>query len=151
MTSEMKRRPAVGWVRADQVPSGSTLADVLALRNRIAELEAEIRAVAVTPPAGTADLQQGDDVFQVQTNSWRAIQGLLPGRPTQAGSASLWNDIFAAVAPTMINEAAKDDLEDAFRAFLRRRGTAAFKDDKDLKEKELVDFWLKARLPVGRV
>jgi hypothetical protein len=140
MTSEMKRRPAVGWVRADRVPSGSTLADVLALRNRIAELEAEVKAVAMTPPAGTADLQQGDDVFQVQVKfeAWDpdAFQGVTHTRRLRI----TWNDIFAGVAPTMINEAAEEDVRSAFRSFFRRRGAAAFKSHKDFKEKKLVDY-----------
>ena len=65
MTSAMKRHPAIGWVRADQVPSGTTLADVLALRNRVAELEAEAKDAALVPPAGTEDLEHGEDQFTV--------------------------------------------------------------------------------------
>src|SRR5882762_4904883 len=41
LTTATKRHPAVGWVRADKVPSEATLADVLTLRNRIAQLEQE--------------------------------------------------------------------------------------------------------------
>ena len=39
LTSAAKRHPAVGWIRADQVPSEATLADILALRQRVTELE----------------------------------------------------------------------------------------------------------------
>ena len=61
ITSEMKRRPAIGWVRADQVPSGGTLVDVLALRNRVTELEERLQEASSAPPHGTEDLEQGDD------------------------------------------------------------------------------------------
>ncbi len=56
--------PWRGWVRADQVPTDATLSELLSLRRRIAELEAEIAADRLAPPKGTEDLEQGDDTFE---------------------------------------------------------------------------------------
>lgn len=38
LTSAFKRHPAVGWVRASEVPSDATLKETLALRSRLADL-----------------------------------------------------------------------------------------------------------------
>lgn len=64
LTAATKRHPAVGWVRADRVPTEATLADVLALKNRIAELEQEAAALRDHPPSGTEGLAQGEDRFE---------------------------------------------------------------------------------------
>jgi hypothetical protein len=65
LTAAMKRTPAVGWIRADRVPTEATLTEILALRNRVAELESQLAADRTQPPKGTEDLVQGDDGFDV--------------------------------------------------------------------------------------
>jgi hypothetical protein len=57
LTATRKRHPAVGWVRADQVPTNATLSEMLALRKKVAELEAQAAADRVRPPEGTEDLE----------------------------------------------------------------------------------------------
>jgi hypothetical protein len=117
VSSAMKRHPAVGWVRADQVPLGSTLADVLALRNRIAELEAEATATSLAPPVGTEDLQQGDDNFSVSCRfDSRSREKYSDVESYTIDVETTWNAIFGAVAPTLINEASDSDLRSALRA-----------------------------------
>ena len=64
LTTAIKRRPAVGWVRADTVPTGATLTEVLKLRNRIAELEQITATRDAGPPPGAEDLARGNDRFQ---------------------------------------------------------------------------------------
>ena len=44
LTSTIKRHPAVGWVRADTVPSDARVQDVLTLKDRVAELEAQLNS-----------------------------------------------------------------------------------------------------------
>jgi len=109
VTSTMKRHPAVGWVRADQVPSGATLADILALRNRVAELEAEAKDAALAPPPGTGNLEQGDDYFTFVIEATGYTEVLVSKKFTGKVSVT-WNDIFAAVAPSMMSEASDDDV-----------------------------------------
>ena len=137
MTSGMKRHPAVGWVRADQVPAGSTLADVLALRNRIAELEAEMKAAAVTPPPGTAYLQQGDDVFPIQVKFDARDPGTFKRTSFTGHFGATWDEIFAAVAPTMINEASEGEVRRAFGRSFSRRATNRFVTRRIFGEKNL--------------
>jgi hypothetical protein len=68
LTAAMKRTPAVGWIRADKVPTEATVTEILALRKDIAELEAQLEAARTLPPIGlgtraTRPLHVGSSVF----------------------------------------------------------------------------------------
>ena len=58
LTSEMGRRPAIGWVRANQVPSKSTGEEVLRLKERIDELEQDAEERRTRPSEGTDKFAQ---------------------------------------------------------------------------------------------
>lgn len=121
ITNAIRRHPAIGWVRADQVPKGGTLADVLALRNRVNELEAELQEISLSPPQGTEGLEQGDDPVSIDgefdTGDYMDLSST-----THAITIRLtWNEIFAGVAPTLISEASQEDLYATFQRFLEER------------------------------
>lgn len=147
LTATTKRHPGVGWVRADQVPSGATLSDLLALRQRVEELESELESERTTPPSGTEDLLQGDDTFKLKFHfvARRELK-TYPFHDDTGYEATIepsWNEIFAGVAPKMINEASDGDLRSAFRAHFTALAIADFGEDKDLKGRELRDFRFK--------
>jgi hypothetical protein len=120
LTSAVKRHPAIGWIRADQVPSGATLADVLALRNRVVELESALDRTRTEPPPGTEDLMQGDDVFEISFDFEVFTSEDHAGIDHSAKIGPTWNEIFANVAPVLINEATESDLRDIFQRHLRQ-------------------------------
>lgn len=144
LTSATKRHPAVGWVRADKVPTEATLAEMLSLKNRIADLEQEAASLRDKPPSGTEVLAQGDDKFELHLSfdARKTISGY-PFHEDQGYTASItptWNAIFAAVAPTMINEASDVALRQAFNDFLRRESLKAFQSRKEFKDRNLINF-----------
>ena len=137
ITSALKRYPAVGWLRADQVPSGGTLADVLTLRNRVAELETQLTEVALVAPAGTEELEDGDDPVRIDVQ-FRATNPSTFVVETFEGNITLtWNDIFAGVGPTMISEASDQDLRSAFYDLFRRYSREAFEKSEHAHRWEL--------------
>jgi hypothetical protein len=144
LTAATKRHPAIGWMRADKVPTEATVLEVLSLKNRVAELEQEAVARREQPPNGTEVLAQGDDKFQLQLSfTARENLPLHPYRVDQRFDASItpsWNAIFAAVAPSMINEASDLDLRRVFHRFLERESLKAFQSRKEFKKLELRDF-----------
>jgi len=141
LTSAVKRYPAVGWVRADKIPSGATITDALALRERVSELEAELSRMRTEPPPGTEDLMQGDDTFEIScTFEARNPGEILSEVKYSAKFHPTWNDIFAGVAPSLINEASEPDLRKAFRMHFSRLAQEAFKDSEGLEGKELIRF-----------
>ena len=140
ITSALKRHPAVGWLRADQVPSGGTLADVLTLRNRVVELETQLKEVALVAPAGTEDLEHGDDPVRIDVQ-FDTVNSLTYASETLKNHITLtWNDIFAGVAPTMINEASDQDLRSAFDDLFRRHSRDAFENSEYAHHGELRYF-----------
>ena len=127
LTSMFKRNPAVGWVRADSVPSGARVEDVLLLKERIAELEAQLHASRIMPAAGTEDLAQGTDdhevKVEVQTNSH--IYSAYP-------VVFSWDDLFANAAPALLNEASDAELRYAIKEYVEGEAKRVFQEDDDI-------------------
>lgn len=143
LTATTKRHPATGWVRADRLPSESTLEELLALRKRVAELEAQAAADRTGPPPGTETLAQGDDHFEIAV-AFKARDPNTYARTGYTGSIVLtWNDMFGFVAPTLINEASDSELRHAFRKCFQERALSVVSRERKLKQMELVDFSFK--------
>jgi uncharacterized protein DUF4062 len=140
LTAAMKRNPAIGWVRSDQVPSTATITEVLNLRDRIGELEAQLSAARQAPPPGSEDLQQGDDDVLVEVGfTVRPLGSFYGGQGYTAAIRVSYNDVFAAIAPTMIDEASNDSLVAAFNRFFADQVRMHFGEDKDVKGKQIAD------------
>ena len=135
-----KRHPAVGWVRADRVPSEATIGELLALRSRIAELEKEAASIRDRPPAGTEDLAQGDDRFEFRLRFFSKSSRFHEGKMHTSSMMLSWNSIFAATAPSMINEASDQDLRASFKGFLSGEARRIFQIDKAFEGQILEDF-----------
>lgn len=143
LTAVTKRHPAVGWVRADTVPTEATIVEVLTLKNRITELEQQAAALRDHPPAGTEALAQGADHFELHL-SFVARKPYHEEQDYTASITPTWNAIFAAVAPPMINEASDHALRMAFTEFLRRESLKAFQNREEFKGRTLQNFSFRA-------
>jgi hypothetical protein len=143
--TQTKRHPAVGWVRADQVPSQATLSEILKLRSRIADLESELASETVGPVKGTEELKQGDETFTVNY-TFETVRAT--GTPSftverlefDATLEPSWNEIFAAVAPLMINEASSSQVKQAIARSFLVWAKASLAEDKELEDVELQNF-----------
>ncbi|MEQ8270174.1 DUF4062 domain-containing protein [Algiphilus sp.] len=145
LTSATKKRPAVGWVRADQVPSGSSLQDILKLRDRIAELEQQLAETLTSPPVGAEELMQGDDTYEFNL-SFTAIPhigGAFDRKRYNARMSPTWNEIFAGVAPALINEASDSEVRRAFQLSLEQLARNEFEGIDDLVDHALEQFEFK--------
>ena len=128
----MKVEPAVGWVRADSLPSEDTTRELLALRRRVEELEKDLQNVRLTAPSGTENLAQGDDEFCVEL--------VLPYRSKddedqddrQYGFETTWNAIFAAMAPKLMDEASEATMKAALLTLIHSIGVERLNDDDDI-------------------
>jgi hypothetical protein len=144
LTSTVKRYPAIGWVRADQVPSDATLKDMLSLRRRVTELEVQVEAARTAPPQGTEDFVQGDDTVEVEYGFIaREELKAYPHHRDHRYSSTIeptWNEVFGAVAPLMINEASEPELRSAFKGHLEKRARASLEKVKDVKGMALRHF-----------
>ena len=115
LTKTIKLKPATGWVRANQVITEADLKEVLALRRRVDELNAELEKARTTPPRGTEEFAQGEETFKLHISfSWTEpddIMGQQVGRTIEIFPT--WNEIFAALAPMLMNESAESSMKTA--------------------------------------
>jgi hypothetical protein len=144
LTAAIKRHPAIGWVRSDKVPTEATIADVLSLKNRIADLELEAAALRDRPPTGAEDLEQGEDKYEIHLEF--EARKTLPNYPYYedtgytASITPTWNAIFGAVAPSMINETSDQRLRKVLMEFLERTSLKSFQNKKAFKDTALRSF-----------
>ena len=125
LTKTIKLKPATGWVPANQVLTGADLKEVLSLRRRVDELTAELEKTRTTPSSGTEELAQGEDVFELHISfSWTEPDDIM-GQPVSRTIAihPTWNEIFAAVGPMLMNEAAESNMRAALVDHFSPRAT----------------------------
>ena len=141
LTSTIKRHPAVGWVRADSVPTGATVEEILTLRDQVALLEARLEAARTSPKPGTSDFLQGDDDFDIwgsistTTHTWRVYP-----------ATTTWDEVFGAVAPILLNEATDSDLKTKINRVLTAEIAQEFRDDENNKDQGLPNVGLDTSL-----
>ncbi|HEX8351341.1 MAG TPA: DUF4062 domain-containing protein [Pyrinomonadaceae bacterium] len=125
----IKSNPAVGWVRGNLVSDENSLKEVLKLRKRIDELEAELEMARIQAPMGTEDLSQGQDLVELRYfySVWKTRKKLtehvsnVPDGIYLGSFSATWNDIFSHVSPLMIDEATEHDLSKSLDNFVQLR------------------------------
>ena len=142
LTANVKRHPATGWVRADQVPTDATVREVLTLRKRLSKLEQQLESIRTEAPPGTEDLMHADDTFELQYSFLVQQVGGLHSEATgyTASTIPTWDEIFGGVAPVLINEASESDLRRAFMRHFEKLARSDLEDDADFKDHRLFNF-----------
>ena len=132
MTQLIKNTPAVGWVRADELPSKDAMLELLKLRKQVEELESELARARTTAPKGSEDLAQGRE-FHFIRYSFRALNlSEIKASDESDTFPATWDSIFAAVAPLMINEASDFDLFRALNDFVRDQNSEELLEEEHL-------------------
>jgi hypothetical protein len=126
LVNTIKNKPAIGWVRGNLVPSATATEELLRLRTRIDELESQLAASSTGAPKDTADLAQGDDTFLLHTYfmATDSKRGEINSDPTYQVS---WNELFAEISPTMIDEISDDVLRQAISSLARKKCSESLK------------------------
>ncbi len=111
-----RKRPATGWVRADELLANGA-AEVLKLRRKVEELQSELQNVRTTAPEGTEGLARGEEFFSVSATA--QVRTRYDEETFSFKLEATWNALFGAIAPLMLNEAPdyrlKSALEDWFK------------------------------------
>ncbi|MBC7083749.1 MAG: DUF4062 domain-containing protein [Firmicutes bacterium] len=135
----MKTHPAVGWVKADNIVSENATAEILRLQKQVEELERELKASRTKPPEGTEALAQGDDSYEI-LYTFRVTSETWDTTVYQARFETTWNDIFAAVSPTMIDEASERTLRAVLNRFVKDNQLGDLKNQKKFAGMSIDDF-----------
>lgn len=118
MVRLMKTNPATGWIRADEAMDTESLKQINHLRKQIDELESEIKRLKTTAPSGSEQFAQGNGTIKIN------ILCNLKGRGyvtfTEDTSIDMrWNELFAILAPHMIDEASDSSLQNKLCASIK--------------------------------
>jgi hypothetical protein len=114
MIKLIKSDPAIGWVKADQLPDEDLNKTILELRNEIGELQSELKTYKDKKYANSEELAQDKDIFEVKY-SFRSYSLSDSGyretiqRFSHSYSIS-WNQLFFSVSPYLVDEASESKI-----------------------------------------
>jgi hypothetical protein len=120
-----KEQPAVGWVRADELPDRDASLELVRLTKQVEDLTAQLQRLRTTAPQGTENLAQGEDLFEIGYTFTYLSPTLRRQRIEQSLEIS-WNGIFSSLAPGMIHELSDAQLRETLTS------TIAFTADRTI-------------------
>lgn len=114
LSKTIKTYPAVGWVRANLVPSEDTVQEILRLQNKIKELQ-EKNLQLKSKPEGLENLCQGEELFnfRFQISAFKGGTARIR-RWFETDTSLTWNNIFKFLSPTLIVENNEVSLFETF-------------------------------------
>jgi hypothetical protein len=109
VTQLFKHEPAIGWVRADEIPEDRS-SEILSLRTEVANLKEILRRNSRNQSV-PADLARGQDVFRLEysyetkkSKTGKAGHQYWVNDAEHDGSVSVtWDGLFAFIAPELIH------------------------------------------------
>lgn len=138
----IKSSPAVGWVRANELADREATMELLQLRRRVDELEAELARARTSAPKSAEGLAQGDESHSLRF-SFRAYNSkTYVGANWTSSFVPTWDDLFAVAAPLMINEAAEETIKSALDSFVEDQNLGRLSKNEKLKGHSLSGFSL---------
>lgn len=142
LTTAGKRYPAIGWVRADELPDRDATLELLRLRKKVEDLETELSRARVTAPKESEHLAQGDDTQKFRFEFHFRDKGEFRSynRKGSGSFRSTWNAIFYSLAPLMINEASENELKTALDDFVESQVVGGLLKEDKFSDKTLEDF-----------
>lgn len=136
----IKTTPAVGWIRADELPDRDATLELLRLRKQVDDLNTELQRARTTAPKGTEDLAQGDELHTIRYSFAASNPDTYQSTNWTGKFQVRWNDMFATIAPLMINEASEPALKKAFNDYVRDQNFAGLRKQKELETQTLHQF-----------
>jgi hypothetical protein len=126
-------KPAIGWVRANTVAEAASQ-EILNLKKQIESLELLLERARLEAPKGTDELAQGNDTFEIKYSyQFRTLADQSIGN-TDTIILS-WNNIFAAIAPYLIENATEDSLKTALDNYvLQAKTLELWKKHREMRE-----------------
>jgi len=123
LTNLIRRNPAIGWVRSDDISDPEMSKENLTLRKRIDQLESELNSIGTVAPKDIEDLAQGDDVYELKFKiTIRDVTDALYGYEEKVENykiKSTWNEIIKSVIPQCMPESDERGIAEAIQIKLR--------------------------------
>ncbi len=137
-----KTTPAVGWVRADELPTKDATFELLKLRQYVEDLESELARARTTAPKGSEDFAQKEELYYLNFSFDAQDPITLEIFEYPGNSKATWNKIFGVLAPLMINEASDRNLKNTMNNFVHDQNIDRLRKTGDLRGHTLTRFTL---------
>jgi Domain of unknown function (DUF4062) len=137
----IKTTPAIGWIRADELPDKNAALELLKLRQKVDELESELAKIRTTAPKGSEDLAQGEELHTVKF-SFRMRNFESEYSTWTSTFQTTWNAVFRLLAPLMINEAAEHTLKTSLNNYISEQNMERLLEDERFQGSSLMSFSL---------
>lgn len=116
----IKKHPAIGWIRANNLTSAESSKEILELKKQIDELESQLYKQKNFAPQGAEDLEQGSDVFEIKyhyvENGWDSMVNADDG-----SIGFTWDEVFSILSPLMVDEAPEHGLKNEIVKIIREQ------------------------------
>lgn len=113
--------PATGWVKADSIVDEQSIAEISRLQKENKELRSKIKEVSTEAPKGSEDLAQGEDKVVVEFNcegTYFVFDGLLEANDLSYSFELTWNQLFFAIAPSLMTTRYEYEIKCCINDFL---------------------------------
>lgn len=118
-----KRVPAIGWVKADNVPDEGATQEILKLKNQIDQLKSELAKSSASTGVDISELSQGDDDFEIEVLA-KGKEDYFNYKKQPYKTSFTWNQIFSVLAPLLIDEERDLALKKRLNEFLLKDNAA---------------------------
>jgi hypothetical protein len=114
----IKTKPAIGWVRADEVPSKEMAKEIVTVRRENEELKERIAQFSITGELPLDELAQGKDPIELTYSFELVVEGSSSKVTITEIFTTTWDDVFIYVAPIMVNPINDLTFKNTLNAFV---------------------------------
>lgn len=118
-----KRAPAIGWVKANNVPGEGATQEILNLKNQIDQLKFELAQSSASTGIDVSELSQGEDNFEIEVIA-KGGDGFFTNLKQLYKASFTWNKVFSALAPLLIDDESEPELKNRLNEFLLKENAA---------------------------
>ena len=118
MIKLIKKYPAEGWVKTNSVIDAKSIAEISRLQKENKELKLQIEKYAIEAPKGSEKLAQGDDLVTLHFSLYGYYKEEYRHMSVQEEYS--WNELFAVVAPSLIDECNNTDFHAKLSNYIAR-------------------------------
>ena len=116
----IKKHPAIGWIRANNLTSAESSKEILELRKQVDDLKNQLYKQKNFAPTGSEGLEQGTDVFELKYHyTEKSYQSMLNAE--DGGIKFTWDEFFTTLSPLMVDEASEPRLRNEIVKVIREQ------------------------------
>jgi hypothetical protein len=136
----IKSTPAIGWVRANELADSEATSELLRLRREVDELRDALNQARTSAPKGSEDLAQGEEEFELRFSFSALTPGTFSRHASGASAMVSWNELFALIAPLMMQESSEAPLLKTLDRFVEERERIRLSESSEYEGMRLLDF-----------